>query len=138
MRPELVEYVRYRMARANQALRVAKRALEDGDLHETVSRLYYACFYLVSALLLTEGVSAAKHKGIWTLFDQRWINTGRLPKEMGRLYHRLFKNRQTADYSDLVVFSREEVESWFQEATVFMTTISKHIEEQLRERQKEG
>lgn len=105
------EYIRYRIERAREALRVASRALEDGNLHEAVSRLYYVCFHAVSALLLTEGKTAVKHRGVWTLFDQHWINTGRLPKTMGRLYHRFFKNRQDADYGDMVVFERNEVET---------------------------
>lgn len=63
------DYVTYRVSRSEEAFRVARRAFEEGDLHEAVGRLYYACFHLVSALLLLEGHSSGKHKGIWTLFD---------------------------------------------------------------------
>lgn len=43
---------------------MAELALGNGYLHGTVNRLYYACFYAVSALLLTEGFSSSRHSGI--------------------------------------------------------------------------
>jgi uncharacterized protein (UPF0332 family) len=69
MKGETPEYIRYRLARSNEALSAARLMLESGLLYDAVNRLYYACFYAVSALLLTEGLSSAKHKGstrYWT------------------------------------------------------------------------
>ena len=131
MNRETLDYVRYRAARAEEALHVARRALDDGALHETVGRMYYACFYCVSALLLTEGHTSGRHNGVWTLFDLHWINTGRLPKEMGRFFHRLFRNRQDADCADMTTFDRADVEAWLHEAQEFITAVSNQIEKQI-------
>jgi uncharacterized protein (UPF0332 family) len=133
MRTEYRDYVRYRIERAEQALRVARRAVDAGDLHEAVGRLYYVCFHAVCALLLTEGKTATKHQGVWTLFDQTWVKTDRLPREMGRLYHRFFRNRQEADYAEQVVFQPEEVALWLRQATEFLDSIRGETEKQLKE-----
>ncbi len=119
MKAHVADYVEYRVSRSEEAFRVARRALEEGDLHEAVGRLYYACFHLVSALLLLDGHTSAKHKGIWTLLDLHWVKPRRLPREMGRFFHRLYRRRQDADYADRVHFNRDEVEEWFKEAQSF-------------------
>ena len=51
----------YRMDRAREAIEEAKLLFEAGHLHTYVNRLYYACFYAMSALLLTRGLSTSKH-----------------------------------------------------------------------------
>lgn len=132
MKPETVQYVRYRAARARETLDSAKLLLDDGRLHDTVNRLYYACFYAVSALLLTDDLSSSKHAGIQALFNRNWINTGRLPGRVGHFYHLLFDRRQKGDYRDLVTFNPNEVHAWFDEAGEFVARITEQIEEQLR------
>ena len=49
MKPESMEYVRYRISRAETTLHLAKLALDNDFLYDTVNRLYYACFFAVSA-----------------------------------------------------------------------------------------
>jgi len=116
------------------ALREVKKpcaALAEDDLHEAVGRLYYACFYLVSSLLLLEGHTSSKHKGIWTLFDLHCIRTERFPREMGRFLHRLYRRRQDADYSDQVQFEHDEVKDWFEESRLFCVRLRDEIEKGL-------
>ena len=99
----------YRMERADEALAEAELLLEHDHPRTAVNRLYYACFYAVSALLLTEGQSATKHSRIRALFDQHWIKSGRLPREAGKLFRRLFEERQRSDYSDLASYPPDSV-----------------------------
>lgn len=110
----------YRLRRASEALVEAELLLESGFVNTFVNRLYYACFYAVSALLLLEGKSSSKHSGVRALFHQRFVRTGALSKERGQFYDRLFDNRQKADYADLVVFDGAEVGAWLHEATEFV------------------
>ena len=63
MKADALEYIRYRISRAEETLQVAKLALENDFLLDTVNRLYYACFFAVSALLLTEERSSSRHTG---------------------------------------------------------------------------
>jgi len=124
MTPEQGQLVRYRLARAMESLDEARLLLANGHIRTAVTRIYYACFYAVSALLLTEGQSSPKHSGVRSLFDQLWIATGRLPKDMGRFYRRLFDARQRGDYDDLITFDPAEVRSWIDTAAGFLERIS--------------
>ena len=127
MKPETAEYVRYRTGQSQEALGAAGLCLEKGHLHSAVNRLYYACFYSVSALLLCEDFQSSKHTGIRSLFDLHWIKPGRLPVEMARFYRDLFKYRHQGDYEDMVSFSRDEVQAWFREAEALIARISEDI-----------
>jgi len=93
-----------------------------------VNRLYSACFYAVSALLLTEGHSSPKPSGVRARFGQHWIAPGRLAKDMGRFYRRLFDARQKGDYADLVTFDRAEVSIWVAEAGKFVEQVARLLE----------
>ena len=128
MSPERAELVGYRLARAHESLAEARLLLVNDHVRTAVNRLYYACFYAVSALLLAEGHSSPKHSGIRALFDQHWIAPGRLPKSMGQFYRRLFDSRQKGDYTDLVTFDAAEVRGWIQEAEKFVTHVARSAE----------
>lgn len=128
MNSETRELVAYRLGRAKETIDVARLTLEHGHLKDTVNRLYYACFYAVSALLLAENLSSSKHSGVLSLFIRHWIQPERLPSELSRFYKNLFKHRQQGDYLDLVTFDREDVDRWLEEATNFIARISEEIE----------
>lgn len=96
----------------------------DNRLHASVNRMYYACFYAVSALLLSEGVSCSRHAGVISLLNERWVKPGRLPKDAGRLLATLFAARQEADYADMAVFEDEVVADWLARARGFVTTLA--------------
>ncbi|MCL4552797.1 MAG: HEPN domain-containing protein [Candidatus Marsarchaeota archaeon] len=124
MNEEGWEYVRHRLSRAEESLAEARLLLDGGYLIGTVNRVYYGCFYAVSALLFTEGLTSSKHSGVISAFDRHWIKTGRLPLEAGRLYRTLFELRQEGDYKDVASFDRDEVSELLSQAEAFVKQIS--------------
>jgi hypothetical protein len=112
------------MERALETLEEARLLLASGHTNTYVNRLYYACFYAVSALLLLRGKAFAKHSGIRSAFHQEFVRSGMVSRELGQLYDRLFDNRQKADYADLVVFSPEDVMPWLEETVEFVQTLA--------------
>ncbi len=127
MSEETTKAIRYKMDLAEESLDAARLCLENGHLRSAVNRLYYGCFYEVSALLLSDGYQSSKHSGIRALFDMHCIKAGRLPISMGRFYRDLFKYRQEGDYQDFVNFERMEVEAWLFEARLFRECVEKEI-----------
>jgi uncharacterized protein (UPF0332 family) len=107
--PERQTLVSYRLDRARETFEEAKVLLESGHANACVNRLYYACFYAVSALLLTRNISTSKHSHVRALLHRDYIKPGQVSKEMGDHYDLLFNNRQKGDYEDLVVFDSEHV-----------------------------
>jgi len=124
---------RYRLERAREALDEAELLFNQGHTNAYVSRLYFGCFYAVSALLLLEGHSPSKHSGVRALFHQRFIRTDIFNKDLGRFYDRLFDNRQKADYADLVIFNAEDVGPWLSEAREFVEVVSKEAEDRMKQ-----
>ena len=127
MTPEEQALVRYRLERANEALDEARLLFEAGHLRTYVNRLYYACFYAVSALLLTQGLSASRHTHLRALLHKELIRPGVIPLKYGQFYDLLFNNRQKGDYSDFVVFQAQQVQPWLDQAREFVDCISAKI-----------
>ena len=63
------------------------------------NRLYYSVFHAISALLLHDGHSVNTHNGSHAFFHLRYIKTGILPVEYGRLYNQLQTMREESDYN---------------------------------------
>jgi len=124
MKQERKTLIVYRLERAKEALEEAKLLLEKGYGNTFVNRLYYACFYAVSALLLAKDLSSAKHSGVRSLFHQNFIKPGLLEIELGHFYDKLFDNRQKGDYQDLVRFDLGEISPWYDEAEQFVERVS--------------
>jgi len=108
------------MERAREALAEAGLLLDAGHLNTCVNRLYYACFYAVSALLVTRGISTSKHGHLRSLLHRDFVKTGLIPAELGRHFDRLFSSRQEGDYADFVVFKADEIRPWLDESKAFV------------------
>jgi len=122
------ELVSYRLRRARETLADA-RILADADRwNPCVNRLYYACFYAVSALLIQEGLSSTKHTGLRSLFNRHFVKTNKVPKDKARIFNDLFERRQEGDYVDFVSFEKSQVLPWLPEAEAFVQNLADLIE----------
>jgi uncharacterized protein (UPF0332 family) len=110
------DLVEYRMARARQTLDDARVLAKAGRWNACVNRLYYACFYAVSALLVKDGLSSSKHAGIRSLFNKQYVKTGKISKKLAQTYNDLFEKRQESDYIDYVSFQESQVLPWISKA----------------------
>ena len=64
------DLILYRMTRAHATLEDARILAKTGRWNACVNRLYYACFYAISALLVRDGLSSSKHAGVRSLFNK--------------------------------------------------------------------
>jgi len=110
------DLVLYRMNRANEALEDARILADAGRWNACVNRLYYACFYAVSTLLVRHGLSSSKHAGARSLFNKQYVKTGRISKDLARIDNDLFERRQEGDYIDFVRFEESQVLPWISKA----------------------
>jgi uncharacterized protein len=112
MTEEKLALIEYRLERAQQTLDEAKIMFDAGRINAYVNRLYYACFYAVSALLLTRNLSTSKHSHLRSLLHREFLKTGQIPKEIGAHFDLLFNSRQKSDYADFVHFKADDVAGW--------------------------
>ncbi len=121
------ELIRYRLHRAESALEEAGVMVDMRHWETCISRLYYACFYAVNALLLKFDLVSAKHTGVRSLFNSRFIATGKIEKYHGQLFNLLFKYRQQSDYEDLFKIDQHIVEEWHVRTKEFVRDIAAYI-----------
>ena len=115
--------IAYRISRAHEALEEARILFDAGHVNSYVNRLYYACFYATSALLLTKNLSTNKHGYLRSLLHKEFVKTGSIPQEMGKHFDLLFTNHQKGDYADLVDFKADEVTDWLVQTKTFVSHI---------------
>lgn len=77
-----MDLIVYRIARANESMEDAHILAGAGRWNACVNRLYYACFYAISALLAHHGLSSSKHTGVRSLFNKQYVKTGKIPKNL--------------------------------------------------------
>jgi len=103
--------VRYWLAKARECLASADDEARSGRLSFAINRCYYAAFYAASAALLARGKRFVKHSGVRAAVHRDLVKPALLPEDLGRIYDRLFHDRQQGDYIEFVSFEAEEVRS---------------------------
>ena len=126
--------VSYRLDRAKETIDEARMLFDSGHINAYVNRLYYACFYAVSAFLLTKNFSTSKHGYLRSLFHKELVKTGIVSKELGGHFDRLFDNRQKGDYGDMVRFEADDVAGWLSQTQTFVSHIEKLLSSLLEEK----
>ena len=70
------DIVLYRLNSAKSLLDEIKDHIERGYYNTAMNRMYYACFYAVSGLLLQSEIDGVKsHEGVRQKFSQHFINS---------------------------------------------------------------
>lgn len=96
------------LQKAKDNIRAAKLLAEDGLYDVSVSRAYYAMFYIASAFLLGEGLSFSKHSAVIAAFGRYFTKTRNLPAKFHRYLIEGESIRNAADYDVEEGLSRDE------------------------------
>ena len=110
MNEDVSVYIELRILEADRVYSSARKLLAVDDLRSCANRLYYAAFYLVSAMLATKQLSSKKHSGVRAHLHRSFVKTGEISKSSGRLYDRMFNLRMESDYILTQIIDRTELE----------------------------
>ena len=127
MEYDINELIKYRVSKAKETMDDAFAALEENRLRTANNRIYYAIFYIVSALATKDGFSTSKHLQLMGWFNRNYINKGIIAKEFGDIYKASYKYRQESDYEDFVVFNKSDIEKRYYDMLHFVEEIEKLI-----------
>jgi len=119
--------IELKIERANEAIREVPYLVTQGFYRTAVNRLYYSCYYMVSALLLQKGYNARTHNGIIALFSMNFVKTGIVSDEDGKLYRSLYELRLTGDYNEVKFIDKDDVVTRLQPAENFIKSIEQLI-----------
>ncbi|MBN1115744.1 MAG: HEPN domain-containing protein [Bacteroidales bacterium] len=121
------DYIKYRFHRAEESFEEALILAEKGRWNSVINRLYYSCFYAVISLLLKNEIETQTHDGARTQFGLHYIKSGKIDKEFGRFFSKMFDYRQKGDYGDLYDYDEEVVKPLITETKKFIFEIEKFI-----------
>lgn len=74
-----IAVVAYRMENARRTLDEVTFHIKQGFYNTAMNRMYYACFYAVSALLVNEGIETKTHAGVRQMLGMHFVRTGKFP-----------------------------------------------------------
>ena len=115
--------VKYRLDRAEETVKEAGILAKEAHYNAAINRLYYACFYATSALLVANGFTVSSHAGVKTVLGLHFVSKGLLPIEHGKTFSRLFEIRHSGDYDDFVYCDKEMVDEYTPKVEAYITAI---------------
>ena len=62
------DYIKYRLTKARESFEDAQLLAKNARWNTCINRLYYTCYYAVSALLIKHQIKTQTHSGINTQF----------------------------------------------------------------------
>lgn len=120
-----IDLAAYRISKAKERLFSAEALLEAKSFADSIGRSYYAVFTAARALLALKGLDSKRHSGVVALFNEHFIKSGLLAKEVYQIIASAKAKRERADYEDYVEFGREETEEQLKKAKEFIETTEK-------------
>jgi uncharacterized protein (UPF0332 family) len=129
-REELKEQIQSIIKKAIRSIKAAKRLIGDEDYDFASSRLYYAVYYAMEAVLLTKNLTSSKHTGIISLFNQFFVKEGIFPKNFSKIISRLFRERQVGDYGFYIDITEEEILEDVKSSENFLEKIKEYLKQE--------
>lgn len=120
---ERADLIHYRLKRASETLQEIEIHLENGLWNTAINRLYYACYYAATAILLDNDIKASTHSGVRQMLGLHFVKTGKISADLGKVFTDLFDKRHASDYDDFINVTREDVEDLLPPAREFIARI---------------
>jgi uncharacterized protein (UPF0332 family) len=124
---EREELVEYRLAKAFTNIKEVDILVENHLWSTALNRIYYSCYYAVTALMVKNQFNPQTHGGVRKLFGLHFIKTGIIPNELGKFFSDVFDLRQTGDYDDFVEIKEDDVLALLPKAKELIVTIEEII-----------
>ncbi|HNS19063.1 MAG TPA: HEPN domain-containing protein [Sedimentisphaerales bacterium] len=117
------------MEKADRFLHTAEYVLGTGDYDSCASRGYYAMFFAAEAALLTTGLTASSHRGVISLFGERFVKAGILDRHLGNALNIAYRKRIIGDYGVDRSVTRQEAEELLEAARDFVRKVKSYLDQ---------
>ncbi len=118
---------KYRLENAEEKLESARILLDAGKYKDSIGRSYYAIFSAVRAVLAKDKVDFSKHAGVIAYFQREYIKTEVFEKKYSKYLQSAFQIRNSCDYDDFFIVSKQDAEEQYQNAKEFCKTIKNYL-----------
>lgn len=106
--------------KAKSSLDAARLLAGQGYYDFSISRSYYAMFYVAQAFLMDEGLSFSKHSAVIAAFGQHYAKSGRAPLKYHRYLIESEQRRNVGDYDLQSDLSEEDADEQLTRAEDFL------------------
>lgn len=121
--------MKYRLDHAKEKMESAKLLLDAGKYRDSIGRSYYAIFTAVRAVLAYDKVDFSKHSGVIAYFQREYIKTGKFDVKYSRYLQTAFQIRNSCDYDDFFIASKQDAEEQYNRAEEFYYAIQNYLSE---------
>ena len=121
---------KHRIEVAKERLKSARLLVDNDDYKAAANRSYYAAFSAMRAVLALDGKDFKKHSGVIAEFRKSYIKTGIFDSTLSHIIDSLKDVRQSSDYDDFYLISKEEVTEQVESAEHFVSEIEAYLIEQ--------
>ena len=118
------------LGRSGVCLEEAGVLRKEGLYSGAVSRMYYAVLHGVRALLLSKGLEPKSHEGALRLLSMHFVKEGGMDREVWRIFARLMKFREEADYNASFDFAEKDCVEFGREADLLLANIKEYLGKQ--------
>lgn len=119
--------MKYRLDNAKEKLESAKLLLDAGKYRDSIGRSYYSIFTAVRAVLASDKVDFSKHSGVIAYFQKEYIKTEKFDVKYSRYLQTAFQIRNSCDYDDFFIASKQDAEEQYSRATEFYNEVHNYL-----------
>ena len=127
MTQDKLDLAKHRLERANEQLKSAEILFESKMYRDSLSRSYYAMFSAARAILATKNFDSKKHSRIISLFNQHFVKQSIIDRSLGQYLNKAKMKRESSDYTDFYIVSRNEALEQISTAKIFVSSIEDYI-----------
>lgn len=121
--------VQYQYEKAVRFMEEARTIISVRLWEAAANRLYYALYHAVTALLVSNKLSASTHQGTVTLLGKHFVQTGLFTTEEGRFYSQLQTLRENGDYNCFIQVTEEDILPRIEPAQNLLDKIGQYLQE---------
>lgn len=122
------DYITYKLDKADESICAAKVLLNSKLYADALSKIYYAAFHAISALLIDKNLNPKTHSGVKSLFHKEFIFTGLIDKSYAELYDTLLAKRFEADYEAFAFIDEERIPLQLEQAEKLIGLIKEKLQ----------
>lgn len=127
MERSVKELSKYRFECCCEALEDAMIMYKAGRYKNALNRAYYSIFHAIRAVNALDGFDSSKHSGVIAHFNQNYVKAEIFPRDASKFIKLASEKRESADYLDFFVASREEAKAQIDRAETFLRWVETYL-----------
>ena len=113
--------------KSDHALEVTEQLIASGYPSDSISKTYYAMFYITQALLKSNGIEVIKHSAVESALGYHFAKTGKIDPKFHRMFIDARKYREMADYDIQEEIPKQVASCKLEDCRAYISAVKKLI-----------